>query len=238
MSLPLVSVVIPSYNRFNYLLNAVESVLNQDYKNYEIIIVNDASDQKEYYDYKFPSKVKKLDLDPGLKSIYGFPTDAVRNKGTEVAEGEYLAFLDDDDIWFENKLSLQVDLLESKKYKLSSTEGLFGEGVYDNSINYPLYNQERFYKKIKKRYKKTKYYRNFSYPEIWDYDFISIHNCIITSSVMVQKELFNKVGGFRGLPNGVGDYDCWLALLKLTDLIYLDYPLFYYDGSHGEGRNY
>lgn len=238
MSLPLVSVVIPSYNRFNYLLNAVDSVLNQDYKNYEIIIVNDASNQKEYYDYKFPSKVKKLDLQQGLKSIYGFPTDAVRNKGVEVADGEYIAFLDDDDIWFENKLSLQVDLLESKKYKLSSTEGFFGEGVYDNSINYPLYNQEHFFKKIKKRYKKTKYYRNFSYPEIWDHDFISIHNCIITSSVMVQKELFNRVGGFRGLPNGVGDYDCWLALLKLTDLIYLDYPLFYYDGSHGEGRNY
>ena len=150
MSLPLVSVVIPSYNRFNYLLNAVESVFNQDYKNYELIIVNDASEQREYYDYKFPSKVKKLDLNPGLKSIYGFPTDAVRNKGAEVAEGKYLAFLDDDDIWFENKLSLQVDLLESKKYKLSSTEGLFGEGVYDNSIKYPLYNQERFYKKIKR----------------------------------------------------------------------------------------
>ena len=55
---------------------------------------------------------------------------------------------------------------------------------------------------------------------------------------MVEKDLFKNIGGFRGLPNGEGDYDCWLSLLKLTDLIYLDKPLFYYDGGHGDGRNY
>ena len=52
MSDPLVSVIIPSYNRYNYLINAVESVLKQDYKNFEIIVVNDGSEQKEYYEQK------------------------------------------------------------------------------------------------------------------------------------------------------------------------------------------
>ena len=135
MSDPLVSVIIPSYNRYNYLINAVESVLKQDYKNFEIIVVNDGSEQKEYYEKKFPSEVKQLDLNPGLKNIYGFPTDAVRNKGVEIADGKYLAFLDDDDIWMKEKLSLQVELLENCKYKFSSTEGYFGEGVFNlNSI--------------------------------------------------------------------------------------------------------
>ena len=238
MSDPLVSVIIPSYNRYNYLINAVESVLKQDYKNFEIIVVNDGSEQKEYYEKKFSSEVKQLDLNPGLKNIYGFPTDAVRNKGVEIADGKYLAFLDDDDIWMKEKLSLQVELLENCKYKFSSTEGYFGEGVFNSNKQYPLYNSDRFYKKIKKRYKKTEYYKKFQYPEVWNFEFISIHNCIITSSVMVEKDLFKNIGGFRGLPNGEGDYDCWLSLLKLTDLIYLDKPLFYYDGSHGDGRNY
>ena len=92
------------------------------YKNFEIIIVNDGSDQKEYYEQKFPSEVKQIDLNPGLKNIYGFPTDAVRNKGVEIADGKYLAFLDDDDIWMEEKLSLQVELLENSKYKFSKNK--------------------------------------------------------------------------------------------------------------------
>jgi len=238
MSSPLVSIIIPSFDRFDYLMNAVESVLSQDYKNFEIIIVNDASQQKEYYEYDLPKKVKKIDLGIGLKHKHGFPTDAVRNEGARISQGKYLAFLDDDDIWLPSKLSIQVESLESKKHKLSSTEGYFGEGVFNPDIKYPLYNKEKFYKKIKKRYKSTPFHRNFHYPEIWNLDFIKIHNCIITSSVMVDRELFNNIGGFRGLPNGVGDYDCWLALLNLTDLIYIDTPLFYYDGKHAEGRNY
>ena len=238
MSSPLVSIIIPSFDRFDYLMNAVESVLSQDYKNFEIIIVNDASQQKEYYEYDLPKKVKKIDLGIGLKHKHGFPTDAVRNEGARISQGKYLAFLDDDDIWLPQKLSLQVEALESSNHKLSSTEGYFGVGIFADNVNYPLYNKEKFYKKIKKRYKGTNYYRNFHYPEVWDLNFIKIHNCIITSSVMVEKELFNNIGKFRGLPNGIGDYDCWLALLNLTDLVYIDTPLFYYDGQHADGRNY
>ena len=238
MSSPLVSVIIPSFDRFDYLMNAIESVLEQDYKNFEIIVVNDSSKQQEYYEFTLPKQVKKIDLKISLKQKYGFPTDAIRNEGVKISEGKYLAFLDDDDIWLPNKLSLQVDSLESSKRKFSSTEGYFGEGIFVQGVTYPLYNKEKFYKKIKKRYKGTSYYRNFHYPEIWNLDFIKIHNCIITSSVMVEKKLFNNTGGFRGLPNGIGDYDCWLALLNLTDLVYIDTPLFYYDGNHAEGRNY
>ncbi len=48
---------------------------------------------------------------------------------------------------------------------------------------------------------------------------------------------FDKMGGIRGLPKNA-DYDCWLSLLTMTDLLYVDTPLFYYDGSHGSGKNY
>lgn len=235
---PKVSVVIPTFNRFEYLLNAIESVNLQDYENLEIIVVNDASTQKEYYEYDFKKNIKKIDLDINFKEKFGFPTDAVRNEGVKIASGKYIAFLDDDDIWLENKINIQVDKMESNKIKFSSTEGFFGNGVFDKTKNYQLYNSKKFYKKIKYKYKNTKYYKNFEYPEIWDLDFIKIHNCIITSSVMVEKDLFDSIGGFNALPNGVGDYDCWLRLLKNTNLMYINEPLFYYDGSHGSGRNY
>ena len=74
-------------------------------------------------------------------------------------------------------------------------------------------------------------------PEEWNEEFLSVHNCIILSSVMVEKELFIRLGGFRGLPR-LADYDCWLNLIKVTDLLYIDEPLFYYDGAHGSGQYY
>lgn len=237
MSEPKVSIIIPSYNRFEYLLNAIESVQSQNYKNKEIIVVNDNSSQIEYYNYDFKD-VLKIDLDLSFKEKFGFPTDAVRNEGVKLATGKYVAFLDDDDIWLKNKLTIQVEKMESTKLKFSSTEGYFGEGIFDKNKNYKLYNSEKFYKKIRKRYKGTKFYKSFKYPSVWNLEFIKIHNCVITSSVMVDKSLFNSIGGFDGLPNGVGDYDCWLRLLSKTDLAYIDQPLFYYDGAHGSGRNY
>ena len=61
-----ISAIIPSYNRFEYLLNAIDSVKNQTYQNIEIIVINDGSTQKEYYEYNFPSEIIKIDLQTNL----------------------------------------------------------------------------------------------------------------------------------------------------------------------------
>ena len=127
--------------------------------------------------------------------------------------------------------------MEEKKFKFSSTEGYFGEGIYDKNKKYKLYNNEHFFKILKKKYRKTNYLKNKKFPSIWNYDFLKIHNCIIKSSVVVDKQLFDLIGGFRGLPEKA-DYDLWLNILKTTDLLYVDEPLFYYDGKHGDGKNY
>ena len=234
---PKVSVIIPSYNRFNYLLNAVGSVLEQTYKNIEIIIVNDGSDENEYKVHKFPENVKIVHLEENQKNIHGFGPGAIRNFGTEVAEGDFLAFLDDDDIWIENKLDIQIKKMLEGNYLMSCTEGYIGEGIYDKNKKYKLYNSQHYFKKIKRKYKKTKYFKLNSYPDIFTYEFIKIHNCIITSSVVVERKLFNDMGQFRNLPLSA-DYDCWLGLLQLTDCLYIDKPLMYYDFLHAQGRNY
>ena len=236
MKEPLVSVIIPSYNRFEYLLNAVNSVKNQTYKNYEIIVVNDESSQKEYYE----NTIEDINLINIKKKDYpdwGGSRQPLRNIGAEIAKGEYLAFLDDDDMWMNNKLELQINEMLKNNYLFSSTEGYYGEGVFDKNTSYELYNNEKFYKILKKKYRRSGFLNQGKFPKVWNFDFISIHNSIILSSVIVEKKLFKRLGGFRGLPVRA-DHDCWLGLLKLTDLLYVDVPLFYYDGFHGKGKNY
>ena len=111
------------------------------------------------------------------------------------------------------------------------------KGVYNKENTYPIYNKERFLKTLKKKYRKTGYLKKNTFPEVWDYDFLKIHNCVILSSVIVQKKLFDRLGGFRGLPNAA-DWDCWLGILRLENLLYIDKPLFYYDSKHGDGKLY
>ncbi len=237
MSGPKVSIIIPSYNRFKYLQNALDSIYAQDYKNYEIIIVNDGSTQEEYRSYKFPEKVNIVHINKEDTPDWGGSRQALRNIGSANSTGDYLAFLDDDDIWMENKLSIQINSMVEKNYLFSSTDGYFGSGVYDKEKTYPIYNKERFLKTLKKKYRKTGYIKKNTFPEVWDYDFLKIHNCVILSSVIVQKVLFDRLGGFRGLPNAA-DWDCWLGILRLENLLYIDKPLFYYDSQHGDGKLY
>tara|TARA_B110000444_G_C18851620_1_gene606232 strand:+ start:10038 stop:10751 length:714 start_codon:yes stop_codon:yes gene_type:complete len=233
----LVSVIIPSYNRFKYLSNAIESVLSQTYQKIEIIVVNDGSTEEEYYKNNFIDKVTFINLEINQTKLNGFGPGSIRNFGCQVAKGKYLAFLDDDDIWLPKKIELQLNHMHNLQCKMSSTDGFFGMGVYEKNKKYEIYNKEKFIKTLRKKYKKTSYLKGGIFPEIWDLEFLKIHNCMITSSIVVEKELFDLVGGFRGIP-GPEDYDCWLGLLHHTSSAYVDAPLFYYDGNHGKGKNY
>ena len=117
MSEPLVSVIIPTFNRFEYLLNAIESVKAQSYKNYEIIVINDESTQSEYYEKNFPENVNLIHIKKDLYPDWGGSRQPLRNIGAENAKGEYLAFLDDDDIWMRDKLSIQISqMLQKNSY--------------------------------------------------------------------------------------------------------------------------
>lgn len=99
----LISVIIPVYNCDRYLSEAIKSVLNQTYKSLEIIIVDDGSTDKSAEIAKSFGDVIRYEF----QSNSGL--GATRNKGVELAKGDYLTFLDADDLWTENKLQLQIE---------------------------------------------------------------------------------------------------------------------------------
>jgi glycosyltransferase involved in cell wall biosynthesis len=235
-----VNVVIATFNRFYYLLNTIKSIKEQTYKNIEIIVVNDCSTQKEYYEYDWnANNIIIVHLEENSKQKFGFACAGyVRNNGIQISTGKYVAFCDDDDIWFPNKLELQINAMEETGCKMSSTDGLIGNGIYNSNNKYQKYNAEYYYNELQHIYKnKGSTLLDNGIPHIWDYNFLKIHNCVICSSVLIEKEILDKINNMRFVKNGLEDYDCWLRALKHTNTVYVKDICFYYDNWHGDGNN-
>ena len=236
-----VSVIIPTYNRFKYLLNTIKSIKEQTYPNIEIIVVNDKSVEKEYYNYDWESNnIKIIHLEQNSKEIFGYAcVGFVRNKGIEVSSGKYIAFCDDDDIWFPNKIDIQLKAMRETGCKMSSTDGLIGNGIFNHTKSYNKYNAENYYIILQNIYNNanSNLLKN-GFPIIWNLDFLKIHNCVICSSVVIEKSILHKINNFKNMKPPGEDYDCWLRALEHTNSVYVKDICFYYDNCHGDGQNY
>ena len=102
---------------------------------------------------------------------------------------------------------------------------------------YKKYNEEHYFEKIKTIFKNKGAYLK-DYPPIWTSSFLKIHNCMITSSVLLEKDIIHKIGYFKPIVNGKEDYDYWLRALAHTNSVYVRDACFYYDAGHGHGQNY
>ena len=250
-----VSAIIPTYNRFNYLLNAIDSIANQTYTILEIIIVNDASTQPEYYDElqtvmddKGHHNVQILHLADRSSKQVGHPcVGHVRNQGILKATGKYIAFCDDDDVWFPNKIQEQITAIRSSGCKMSCTDGLVGHGMCSAppppTTPYKRYNAQHNFLHVRKLYQKvadqkgTESLMKHGYPNIWTLEFLSVCNCVINSSVVVDKNIL-VASGMVPHHRRAQDYACWLAVLKNTNCVYINQALMYYDTKHGDGPNH
>jgi teichuronic acid biosynthesis glycosyltransferase TuaG len=236
-----VSVVVPTYNRFDFLLNTIKSIKEQTYKNIEIIVVNDCSSEKEYYEYDWKGNdIVIIHLPQNTNNIFGYACGAfVRNKGIEISNGKYVAFCDDDDIWFPQKLDLQIKAMKESGCKMSSTDGLIGNCEYNPRKIYKKFNAEHYFYFLINVYRSRGIeLPNGELPDIWNLDFLNINNCVITSSVLIEKEILNKINNMRCLKNGEEDYDCWLRALEHTNNVYVKDVCFYYNFRHGYIENY
>ena len=236
-----VSVIIPTYNRFNYLLNTIKSVKEQTYTNIEIIVVNDKSIQKEYYGYDWESNnIKIIHLEKNSKEIFGYACAGfVRNEGIKLSSGKYIAFCDDDDNWFPNKIEMQLKAMRETGCKMSSSDGLIGKGIFNPTKSYKKYNAEHYYKILQNIYnRKGSNLLNNGFPIIWNFNFLKIHNCVICSSVVIEKDILDKINNFKNMRPPGEDYDCWLRVLEHTNSVYVKDICFYYDSGHGDGQNW
>jgi glycosyltransferase involved in cell wall biosynthesis len=243
-----VSVIIPTYNRFNYLLNTINSVKSQTHKNIEIIVVNDGSTQPEYYSHNWEGIVI-IHLETNTKQLFGYSSVGyVINKGLEVFTGDYFSTCDDDDMWFPNKLELQLNAMKKTNCMMSCTDGLIGQGVYNPNLTYKKYNAEHYYDVLQNIYRnKGSSLLENGFPDVWDLEFLKIHNCIIACSVLIHKDIICKIGKQLEIKMGgaqIGnqtfyiDYEYWLSALSYTDCVYVKDICVYYDDGHGNGNLY
>ena len=119
---PLVSVITPCYNEEKFIGDAIESVINQTYQNWELIIVDDGSVDRS------KDVVRKYTTDRRIKLVEHECNKGIaktKNTGLAVAQGEYIAFLDADDIWLPSKLELQLSHFESEDIGLVCTGMIF-----------------------------------------------------------------------------------------------------------------
>lgn len=115
----LVSVIIPFYKKHQFLKRAIESVLNQTYQKFEIIIIHD---DPEDNNFELIEEIKKKDqrilISRNKKNI---GAGLSRNVGIDMSSGKYIAFLDADDIWYKDKLSNQIKFMEKNNFEFSHT---------------------------------------------------------------------------------------------------------------------
>jgi len=115
----IVSIIIPYYKKKNYINKTISSVLRQSYQKFEIIIVNDEPGKSsKNILIKIKKKDKRIKIVNNKKNIGAGPS---RNKGIKIAKGNYIAFIDSDDLWKKNKLKTQINIMKKYDYNISHT---------------------------------------------------------------------------------------------------------------------
>lgn len=206
---PLISVVIPVYNRYELLKEAVKTVMGQSFKNFELIVVDDGS----------------TDMTPTIKLLYGKDPrfkylriehsgmpGLVRNRGADQASGMYIAFLDSDDLWTRTKLEEQIDFFLNNP---------------DISI---VHTRERWIRNGREISQKSQTHKRSGMI----FDDALIKCTIGPSTVLMMKNLFIRTGGFREDLEVAEDYELWLRITDGNQVGYIDKPLVTKRAGHGE----
>jgi glycosyltransferase involved in cell wall biosynthesis len=195
-----VSVIIPTLNRTPLLKRALESVMSQTYKNLEILVIDDSPDKE--INKKNSNMIKELN-DNRIKFILNENKHGgagARNHGISLAIGELIAFLDDDDIWKEEKIELQT-----KKIIRDPSLGIVycDYELYDNDENKIADIQNRTKGKIY-----LKLLKSFCVSE--------------TSTALIKKEVFKKIGSFDENLRANHEYDLYIRISELYEFDYVD----------------
>ncbi|WP_321419174.1 glycosyltransferase [uncultured Methanomethylovorans sp.] len=203
---PAVSVIMPTYNRAGYLKKSIQSVLDQTFSDFEIIVINN-------YSIDDTLDVIRAFNDPRIKVI-NFKNDGIiaksRNQGILQSAGRYIAFLDDDDLWCPNKLELEVKCLESNpEFDLVYSRALIIDehDIRNGSLIDP------------NNAKSGQVFLDLLYE-----------NFIPILTVLIKKNVFDAVGLFNEDPlmRAAEDYEFWLRASLKSNFGYIDMSLALY----------
>jgi glycosyltransferase involved in cell wall biosynthesis len=216
-SSPKVSVIIPTYNRSHFLQTAIESVLNQTYQDFELIVVDDGSiDETQQLLAQYQGKLQAVYQENQGRSL-------ARNTGAKLARGKYLAFLDSDDVWKPTKLAQQIAVLEADP--TITLAHCFTE-VFDSS-GQVCQAATSLIQTFHQRALKHNYH----------YEAISLECTIFTSCIVVNKEIFLGLGGFDRNLEYLEDWDFYLRLALNYKITAVPEPLVLYRHHDDQSKN-
>lgn len=194
LELPLISIIIPAYNVSPYIGEALRSVFLQDFKSYEVIVVNDGStDTPELEKVLEPYRDKIHYIFQENRGI-----SAARNAGLRVARGELIALLDADDVWREGKLTEQLAFMKQGEFDM-----VYADALLIGDVPWP---------------KGTTFMdRTPSEGPVTVMSLLDTRSTVLVSSVIMRKDLVEQVGGFDEKDRNIfsaEDFDLWLRLAR------------------------
>jgi glycosyltransferase involved in cell wall biosynthesis len=197
--MPEVSVIIPTYNRVNLLNRAINSVLTQTFSDFELIVVDDSSEDntKTFVETLKDLRIRYICHDKNRGAA------AARNTGIRMSKGEYIAFLDSDDEWLPEKLEKQISKFEESDYKVGvvySGLSVFSRGALVQQ-DIPVKSGNIY---------RAQLLQDYVFP---------------TSTIMVRKKCLLQIGGFDETLPARQDYDLSLRLSKLCEFEFIPEPL-------------
>jgi len=204
---PLVSIIMPAYNAEKFISKSIESVLQQTYQNWELLVVNDGSkDNTSSVVSSFHDARIKL-----IEQVNGGVSKA-RNTGITNSTGEFIAFLDSDDLWLKDKLEIQVKYL-MKNQNIVLSYGDYLSFIEDRKI---IENKQLYPFKIKDLKKR-----------------LLVFNFIATLTVMVKSDVLKATGGFDTELFGPEDWDLWIKISQKGSIGYIKENLAMYREHEG-----
>ena len=201
---PTVSVIIPTYNRADFLKEAIESVFAQTFCDFELIVVDDGStDRTRDLLAAYGERLRPIfQANRGVSSA--------RNAGIRAAQGRYIALLDSDDLWLPKKLAAQIAAMEAQPdIPLCHTEEIWiRRGVRVNQM------------------KKHQKHGGHIFPHCLPF-------CVVSpSSALMRRAIFDEVGYFDEALPACEDYDLWLRITKTHPVHFIETPLIIKRGGH------
>lgn len=195
---PVISIIMPVYNAEKYIAQAIQSVIIQSYRAWELIIVDDCSTDNTYNQVQQIIKNIPNGYIRIMHNEYNCGPALSRNNGIQMARGSYIAFIDSDDVWNKDKLKRQMEQIESVKNREKECSGFLCYTAYDFIDEYG-----------------NPVLKPYHVPSATNYREMLIENVIGCSSVVVSKSLLDKVKGPFDKNFYHEDYALWMELLQV-----------------------